>query len=518
MPRITKIEQTKSSAKKYMKKKVAAYCRVSTDSTEQLLSLEAQRMHYEKYIKSHEEWEYAGIYSDEGVSGTKKEKRLALLQLLSDCERGNVDFIITKSISRFSRNTVDCLELVRSLLNLNVGIYFEKEKINTAEMGNELILSILSTLAESESVSISQNNKWAIKKRFADGTYIVSTPTYGYENVDGKMVINDEEAKNVKFMFAQILAGVSTHQIAKSLNRQGVLTRKGYKWYSNTVGAILTNEKYTGDILFQKTYTDDHFNRHLNDGNEGQYYVKNHHEPIISHEELKKAREMMDQHCREKKIEAGNSKYTNRYPFTKKIVCSECGGNFKRRSCSSGKRYIAWGCTTHLKEKEICSMQAIRNDELEGAFITMMNKLIFARNQVLKPLLGRLREGYSEAYIEELDELETKIEDCGKRSQQIQMLMSKGYLQPAAYNMEKNTLRLEVKDYKHQRKQLIYRMNHAYTAEVEVAKLYKFTQKSEMLQAFDGKIFEIFVEKIVVQSKTRLEFHLQCGLVLEERL
>lgn len=157
MTRITKIEQKMKMEKCREKLRVAAYCRVSTDSAEQLLSLEAQRMHYEKYIQSQEEWEYAGIYSDEGISGTKKEKRLALLQLISDCERGSVDFIITKSISRFSRNTVECLELVRSLLNLNVGIYFEKEKINTAEMGSELMLSILSTLAESESVSISQN-------------------------------------------------------------------------------------------------------------------------------------------------------------------------------------------------------------------------------------------------------------------------------------------------------------------------------------------------------------------------
>lgn len=182
MKRITKIGETAAPVKK--KLRVAAYCRVSTASDEQLVSLEAQKTHYENYIKANDEWEFAGLYYDEGISGTKKEKRDALMTLMADCEHGKIDMIITKSISRFARNTTDCLELVRRLLEFQIPIYFEKENLNTESMESELMLSILSSLAESESVSISENEKWSIKRRFQNGTYIIAYPPYGYDNVD----------------------------------------------------------------------------------------------------------------------------------------------------------------------------------------------------------------------------------------------------------------------------------------------------------------------------------------------
>ena len=177
MKRITKIEENTLLEKR--KLRVAAYCRVSTASEEQLVSLAAQKAHYESYIKSNDEWEFAGLYYDEGISGTKKEKRDGLLAMVAACERGTIDFVITKSISRFARNTTDCLELVRKLLDLKIYIYFEKENLNTGSMESELMLSILSSLAESESVSISENEKWGIKRRFQNGTCIISYPPYG---------------------------------------------------------------------------------------------------------------------------------------------------------------------------------------------------------------------------------------------------------------------------------------------------------------------------------------------------
>ena len=193
MARITKIEATKDFIGK-KKTRVAAYARVSTRSDEQLLSLETQKEHYDNFISANSEWEYAGLYYDEGVSGTKVEKRDGLLALLKDCEDGKIDRVITKSISRFSRNTAECLEMVRSLARLNIYLYFEKENIDTEHMSSELMLSILSSIAESESRSISQNSKWSIKHRFEEGTFIISYPPYGYDNQDGKMVIVPEEA------------------------------------------------------------------------------------------------------------------------------------------------------------------------------------------------------------------------------------------------------------------------------------------------------------------------------------
>lgn len=197
MKRITKIEENRLLNTK--KLRVAAYCRVSTASDEQLISLEAQKAHYENYIKSNEEWEFAGLYYDEGVSGTKKAKRSGLLSMMADCEKGKIDFIITKSISRFARNTMDCLEMVRKLLDLNIYIYFEKENLNSGAMESELMLSILSSIAESESVSISENSKWATKRRFQNGTFVISYPPFGYDNVDGKS--NTRAMYNLALMY-----------------------------------------------------------------------------------------------------------------------------------------------------------------------------------------------------------------------------------------------------------------------------------------------------------------------------
>ena len=280
MKRITKIEENNALSVK-TKTRVAAYCRVSTASDEQLISLDTQKAHYEDYIKSNSEWEYAGVFFDEGITGTKKECRDGLNSLIDSCEKGLVDLVITKSISRFSRNTTDCLELVRKLMALNVTVIFEKENINTDTMESELMLSILSSLAESESVSISENNKWSIQKRFQNGTYIISYPPYGYENAGGEMIVVPEQAEVVKKIFEDTLAGKSTHAVAKELNDSGVRSKKGGKWTPGAINAIIRNEKFTGDVIFQKTYTDSQFSRHTNDGELNKYLCENHHEPIV---------------------------------------------------------------------------------------------------------------------------------------------------------------------------------------------------------------------------------------------
>lgn len=317
MAKITKIEVTTTVTKKT---RVAAYARVSTSSDEQLLSLETQKEHYESYIKANPDMEYVGLYYDEGISGTKVEKRDGLLRLLKDCEEGKIDRVITKSISRFSRNTTDCLEMVRSLSRLGVYLYFEKENIDTEHMSSELMLSILSSIAESESRSISENSKWSIKHRYEAGTFIISYPPYGYENVDGKMVIVPEEAAVVKEIFQRTISGQGSYIIAKWLNEAGIPSKRGNVWHSSTVKGILKNEKYTGDVIFQKTYTDDNFNRHTNYGERNMYLCKNHHEPIISHEVFEMTAEVMAQRGKEKGIEAGDAKYLNRYALSGKIT------------------------------------------------------------------------------------------------------------------------------------------------------------------------------------------------------
>ena len=342
MKKVTKIAQNTADLTEQTKLRVAAYCRVSTDSDEQLVSLEAQIKHYASYINANPEWEFAGLYYDEGITGTKKEKRPELLRMIADCEDRKIDLIVTKSISRFARNTTDCLELVRKLLDLDVFIYFEKENINTGSMESELMLSILSGLAESESASISENSKWSIKRRFQNGTYKISYPPYGYDNVDGDMVVNEYQAKIVRYIFKEILSGKSTHKIANELNKRKIPTKKGGRWTSTTIRGMVGNEKYTGDAIFQKTYTDDGFNRHHNNGEKEQYLVKNHHEPIISHEDFAAAQDIIEQRGKEKGLERQNQKYQNGYPFSGKIICGQCGGTFKSRIHSSGRHRITW--------------------------------------------------------------------------------------------------------------------------------------------------------------------------------
>lgn len=213
MRRITKIEATSKSDDK--KLRVAAYARVSTGSDDQLISLKAQKNHYEGLIKSRSDWEFAGLYFDEGISGTKMAKREGLLSMLDDCEKGLIDYILVKSISRFSRNAVESIETVRKLYGMGIYIFFEKESIDTGKMDGELLLSILSSLAESESKSMSGNSTWSIQKRYRDGTFKISYPPYGYDNVNGKMVVIPEQGEIVKWMYAQVLSGVSPSQIAK---------------------------------------------------------------------------------------------------------------------------------------------------------------------------------------------------------------------------------------------------------------------------------------------------------------
>lgn len=235
MKKVTKIESIPDAGRKKHKLRVAAYCRVSTDSDAQLESLDAQKSHYEKYILSREDWEFAGLYYDEGITGTKKDKRPELMRLMADCAARKIDFVITKSISRFSRNTTDCLELVRTLLNLNIPIFFEKENINTGSMESELFLAILSSMAEGESSSIAENSKWSVVRRFQNGTFKLSTPPYGYEWNGEEMVINQEQAQVVRRIFAETLSGKGSDAIAAGLNADEIPAQKGMHWSSTTI-------------------------------------------------------------------------------------------------------------------------------------------------------------------------------------------------------------------------------------------------------------------------------------------
>lgn len=518
MKRITKIEENKALSVK-TKTRVVAYCRVSTASDEQLISLDTQKAHYEDYIKSNAEWEFAGIFYDEGITGTKKECRDGLNSLVAACEKGLVNMIITKSISRFSRNTTDCLELVRKLISLNVTVIFEKENINTGSMESELMLSILSSLAESESVSISENSKWSVQKRFQNGTFIISYPPYGYTNVDGKMVVVPEQAVVVRQMFEDTLAGKSTHAIAKELNDRGIASKRGGKWTPGTVNAIIRNEKFTGDVIFQKTYTDSQFNRHINHGMENQYLCEGHHEAIVSHEVFDAANEVMNQRGKEKGNGENTSRYQNRYAFSGKIKCGECGSVFKRRRhYKPSGEYIAWCCNRHIEDNNSCSLKYITDEGIKAAFTTMMNKLVFGEQVILKPLLHSLQGFDDKNKLLQIQDMENKLEKNMEQRQVLTSLMASGLLEPALFNKENNALTVKEQRLQEEKRQLMTSVSGDRTKVDDLEKLIKAISSGRMLTEYEDELFLAHVAGITVLSREEIVFELKCGLRLKERL
>lgn len=496
-----------------------AYCRVSTGSDAQLESLDAQKTHYENYINGREDWDFAGLYFDEGISGTKKEKRPALLQMIADCKAGKIDFVITKSISRFARNTTDCLEMVRKLLELDIPIYFEKENLNTSSMESELFLAILSSMAEGESTSISENNKWSIQRRFKNGTFKLSYPPYGYDWDGEQMVINPEQAETVRWIFKQVLSGKGTHAISDELNANSIPTKKGGRWTPTTVRGMVSNEKYTGDVIFQKTYTDSQFNRHINYGQKDRYAMSDHHEAIISREVFEAANALIAQRGKEKGIIKGSEKYQSRYCFSGRIVCGECGDTFKRRIHSTTThKYAAWCCNTHIEDKSRCSIKYIRDDTVKAAFVTMINKLIFAHSIVLKPYVETLQNGCTNAPMRRIQQIQTLLLENAEQRETLTKLMAQGYIDQILYNEENNTLLSQADRYR-QEMDTLSKAIGGDGAHVTAAKeLLRYVEKAAMLTDFDEALFENTVTCIKVLSREEIAFELKCGLTLKERM
>jgi len=518
MKAITKIEPSEVRGIQ-RKRRVAAYCRVSTDMDDQLVSLDTQKSHYEEYISANPDWEFAGLYYDEGITGTKKELRPALMQMIRDCEDGRIDYIITKSLSRFARNTTDCLELVRKLLALDIPIYFEKENLDTGEMESELLLSIMSSLAESESVSISENEKWSIRDRFMNGTFKVGYAPYGYRTKDGVFSIMEDEAKWVRYIFEGTLSGKSSHQLARELNEKQVPTRRNGNWTASTVRGILRNEKYTGDCLFQKTYTDFQFKRHNNNGELDQFYMEGHHEPIVTHEEFEAVEKIIDRHAREKGIKKADPRYQNRYAFTSRIVCGECGSPFKRKVChTGGLKYATWGCREHIANIDHCKMKAVREDALERTFTLMMNKLVFGRQPVLENLMESLKGESHDDALREMKTIDRQLERNTERKQTLRDIMAKGYLEPAVFAKENSEIGAESAALAAKKEQLIKSMNGNVRHIAEIEELLHYTGKAGMQTEFDSELVERFVERITVHSEDEVTFHLNCGLNLRERI
>ena len=383
------------------KKRIAAYCRVSTDQEEQLSSYEAQVNYYTTYIEKQPDYECAGIYADEGISGTSTKKREQFNKMIADCKAGKIDMIITKSISRFARNTLDCLNFVRLLKDLGIGVVFEKENIFTLDSKGEVLLSILSSLAQDESRSISENSTWGIRRRFEQGRlFINATKFLGYDkNQNGNLVINEKQAKIVRRIYTEFLDGKGANRIARELERDRVQNWNGKaKWYENSIRKMLTNEKYMGDALLQKTYTVDFLNkkRAENTGQVPQYYVEDSHPAIIEKEmweavqlEMERRRNFSLKY-RIQKLESA----TEYNPFAGRVICGSCGHAYGRKvwnSTDDRLRRIVWRCNGKyvVKGEKGCESRHIDDGILYQAFVDVFNAML--ENKAY--FIGKWQEG-----------------------------------------------------------------------------------------------------------------------------
>ena len=384
------------------KKRVAAYCRVSTDQDEQLSSFEAQVSYYTSYINSKQEYELTNIYADEGISGTSTKKREQFNKMIEDCKAGHIDLIITKSISRFARNTLDCLQYVRLLKDLGVEVMFEKENIWTLDSKGEVLLSILSSLAQDESRSISENSTWGIRRRFEQGKLQINHVKFlGYDkDKDGNLIINPKQAKVVRRIFTEFLNGKGANRIARDLELGGVPNWNGKaKWYEGSIRKMLTNEKYKGEALLQKTYTVDFLSkkRAENNGQVPQYYVEDSH-PAIIDKEMWEAVQLEMERRRNFALENGIQKLeyaTTDNPFAGRVICGSCGKAFGRKvwnSTDDRLRRIIWRCNGKYVEKgkKGCDSRHIDDGVLEQAFVDVFNAIVENKDYFIGKWQGML--------------------------------------------------------------------------------------------------------------------------------
>jgi site-specific DNA recombinase len=424
-----------NNANEKPKKRVCAYCRVSTSEEDQQTSYDLQVKYYEDYIKSNVDWEFKGVYADEGISGTSIKNRTDFQRMIQDCKDRKIDMIITKSVSRFARNTLDCLNQIRMLKGLPspVGVYFEKENIDTLDSKSELLLTILSSLAQDESRNISENVRWANQKRFQQGKFHIATRYFiGYDTgANGNLVINEEQAKTVRRIYREYLEGYGTGAIAKRLTAEGIKTGKGNtKWIAGSVRQILKNEKYCGDILMQKHVTVDFLThkRIRNQGHQPQYFIADNHPAIVSKQDWNAVQNEMKRRSEKyRSKEDMGQKQSNRSPFSNILYCGTCGEPFVRRKFVSTNNntqysYPAWRCRVadgRIKDRK-CLSHSYREEAIQHSFMAMLLEMKNKEAQFSKDAEGAIAERELDAWeTERMHFLKNEITSLNSRLREL---------------------------------------------------------------------------------------------------
>lgn len=498
----------------HRKKRVAAYARVSTDSDEQLSSYEAQVDFYTRYINSNSEWEFVFVYTDEGISGTNTKKRDGFNRMIADALSGKIDLILTKSISRFARNTVDSLIAVRKLKEKGVEIYFEKENIYTLDSKGEVLLTIMSSLAQEESRSISENVTWGKHKSMKDGKISLPYKHFlGYKRgKNNRPEIVEEEAEIVQQIYRLYLEGKTIRSIAQYLTEQGIPTPGGKEqWSVSTVKSILTNEKYKGDALLQKTYTVDFLSktRRKNDGKFDKYYIEDSHPAIIDPETFDIVQNEI------KKRRPNRRQLNSNSPFAAKLVCSECGGYYGSKVWHSNSKYRSqiWQCNRKYADGKVCETPYIREDELKTAFIQAVNQILGNKERYIKnfeellPLLADTSE-----LDKELKKLQDEHESLDDRIHRYMEENKREIQDQEEYNRRYSEMMEELKKSGKQLNQIKDKILEQSTRKEKIRRfLDELRQMNNLVTEFDEDLWNTTIELVTVQMDKTLTFMFRDG-------
>ncbi len=501
--------------------KVAAYARVSTDEAEQLNSYKTQCDYYTTYIQGKPEWEFVGLYADEGITGTSAKRRKEFQRLIRDAMDGKIDLILVKSVSRFARNTVDSLQTVRKLRDKGVKIYFEKENIDSLDAKCDMILSIYSSLAEEESRSISTNIRWAHQKKVERGEVVLNfNNIYGYQQDENKNVtIKIQEAEVVREIYHKYLIGYSIRRIIRELKENEIKSPLGSsKWSSSTIKGILENEKYIGDVILQKTYKRDFLTqrRVRNTGQAPQKYVENNHPAIVDKLTWNAVQAEIERRNSLRSTEAtGKGRYDMRYAFSGVIECGECNSNFRRHNYTNGNKIErTWACKEHLKGNKYCTQEILKEEVLEEMFVNTLNRLLENRDKVLKKVEASVKEALLEVGTDnkqQIEKVDLMIEKLQADMLELNKRRGKRDIDAEQYNTKSREIMEQLDELFKQRDELMAEQSDGALSKSQYKMLTDFLKNEQKQTEFDKDVFIKLVEKIIVNSREDITFIFKDG-------
>ena len=490
------------------KLRVAAYARVSSSSEDQLNSFAAQNAHYTELITDNPEWEFVDVYADKGITGTSAEKRDDFQRLLADCRRGRIDKILVKSSSRFARNAKECLEAIRELKVLGVGVRFEEQGIDTSELAGEFLTAIFAMMDQKESENISNNLRWSIDMRMRAGKYNTCTAPFGYRLADGKLKLIPEQASVIRYIFDAYLAGKTAGDIAAELN----LLPEGKPWKPQRIDYILTNERYSGNALLRKRYTTDTLPRKIkyNHGQKPMYYVRKINEAVISQEVFDKVQEL-----RRKRWERQPSGIAGQRPLANGWLHCGCCGKVFRPKCTNSRWYMA--CRGHEESSGLCELPPISEDAAVAAALRLYYKLRHQGLPILHQLLTDLQSARKGKLLWSLDivALNQKIADLTRQDRLLAQLRQQGLVDPDMFIFRRNELAEQLRAVKLEKERFL-EAEEDQTIQRTQGLIEALEAGPDFLDAFDGELFRELVDKIIVESNERLRFRLVNGLELAE--